>query len=318
MELNKKNQFESLINKKKGKLLSKFIGTHEKVSICCDNEHIWEGYPYHIMMGTWCPYCNNPRDKSYLYDQLKNFIESKGGILLSEQYIHSKKKVNVKCSKGHEWNATPSHLKSGSWCPYCNKRSRDKEYLLNNIKKLIQSKGGIFISGDYQTLDKSKIKIRCINNHIWETSAKSIKIGNWCPHCSSRVKDKAHHFNKIKEIVESKGGSVLTEEYTTSRTKITIRCKYNHEWEVKPYLIKRGTWCPVCHHSYHKNGFNEYEIESIISHHGGKIIKTIKKRKDTLIIIKCINGHEWQANPDKIKKGYRCPICDNKKNKNPV
>jgi len=49
--------------------------------------------------------------------KLREIARQRGGKCTSTEYISAKKKVSWKCSLGHEWNATPSSVKQGNWCP---------------------------------------------------------------------------------------------------------------------------------------------------------------------------------------------------------
>ncbi|MCP4898302.1 MAG: hypothetical protein GY906_15115, partial [bacterium] len=40
-----------------------------------------------------------------------------GGKCLSDTYINTHTKLLWECKQGHQWEAKPSNIKSGRWCP---------------------------------------------------------------------------------------------------------------------------------------------------------------------------------------------------------
>ncbi|MHA1658344.1 MAG: hypothetical protein ACTSUT_04375 [Promethearchaeota archaeon] len=117
----------NIVDNKGGKLHSiKFRGKHKSAiaKITCENGHTINIRTDSIKLGKWCLKCFLDKDKKYKL--LKEFIKSKGGKLLSEEYIHSHSKVLVECNKGHRWLVTPTNLKSGTWCPECSNGKYEK------------------------------------------------------------------------------------------------------------------------------------------------------------------------------------------------
>ncbi|MHA1894128.1 MAG: hypothetical protein ACTSX4_06485, partial [Candidatus Helarchaeota archaeon] len=123
-ELAKEKQFERLkdiINSKEGILLSKdYTNKTIPLDIMCKRDHFFSIKPEHLLKGSWCNECFLEHKKEKATLELREFIESKGGKLLSE-YINAKTKVNVQCDNEHIWPALPDNIKQGHWCPYCSK-----------------------------------------------------------------------------------------------------------------------------------------------------------------------------------------------------
>ena len=54
----------------------------------------------------------------------------------------------------------------------------------------------------------------------------------------------------MRIIAKERGGECLSKIYVDSHTKLLWRCKDNHVWWAKPYLIKNSNcWCPLCKES---------------------------------------------------------------------
>jgi hypothetical protein len=52
--------------------------------------------------------------------------KNRNGQCISNAYVNARTKLVWRCSKGHEWNATPYSIKGGSWCPICSRKKSIK------------------------------------------------------------------------------------------------------------------------------------------------------------------------------------------------
>jgi hypothetical protein len=88
--------------------------------------------------GQWCPRCGIKRGSEARKLSIKDMYalaQSRGGIFLSLQYEGVGKKHRWQCAKGHEWDATPTNVKNGSWCPIC--AGRKAKEVHNNVQNLL-------------------------------------------------------------------------------------------------------------------------------------------------------------------------------------
>ncbi|MFX1499515.1 MAG: zinc-ribbon domain-containing protein [Promethearchaeota archaeon] len=121
-----------------GICLSKnYIGSNKKMLWECENGHQWNATPNNIKhRGSWCPICCNKRIKERrkkLFKEVKNIINSKGGICLSFIPEDSKTKILVECENGHHWSVYPRYIKYGHWYPVC---WNIKKTILSPFKKI--------------------------------------------------------------------------------------------------------------------------------------------------------------------------------------
>jgi hypothetical protein len=89
---------------------------------------VWAAAPYNVKKGTWCRECYR-LGKYLTLDEMKSIAESRGGKCLSDKYFDSVTKLKWQCKEGHVWDAQPSAIKAGSWCPKCaiNYRAEKKD-----------------------------------------------------------------------------------------------------------------------------------------------------------------------------------------------
>ena len=111
-----------------GKCLSKkYINNKTKLRWECSKEHQWDALPSNVLnKGSWCRVCTtkkNSDSRRATIEEMNDFAHARKGKCLSEFYASTHSKLKWECSKGHVWEAVPSSIKSGTWCPKC---ARDK------------------------------------------------------------------------------------------------------------------------------------------------------------------------------------------------
>ena len=93
----------------------------------------------HREEATGCPECAKKKmaGKKCTIEQMREIAKNKGGRCLSKNYVNNNSKLLQQCSEGHTpWEATPSHAKTGTWCPECYRLSRAKNsFNFTNQKK---------------------------------------------------------------------------------------------------------------------------------------------------------------------------------------
>lgn len=114
------------------KLLSdKYIKATSNLDFICPEGHEFKmtinNFKNH---GQRCPVCSrrDQKKRTYSYEYVKEFIESKGYSLISKEYHGCKNKLIIKCEKHGEWEATFDNFKnSKSRCPKCKNSKGENE-----------------------------------------------------------------------------------------------------------------------------------------------------------------------------------------------
>ena len=175
--------------------------------------------------------------------------------------------VTIKCYCGkHGWsektiNAKNIFAKSFTLCKNCaysNRGSYTKSSdCFRKLKEYCETKGGKLISTKW-VKSKSLYRVKCENSEhpVFENSADKLMNSNqWCPYCCGR---KGDFENEIRDIVHSKNGELLS-EYTNALTHVKVKCKeHNFIWDIYPFNIKKGRWCPVCNMGYGEKVVYDY------------------------------------------------------------
>jgi hypothetical protein len=237
-----------------GTLLStEYINNRQLLRWRCGNDHIWEAAaasvkPDKFKKGTWCPFCPRPnkgRAARLTIDEMKQIATARGGQCLSETYVNGATKLKWRCAEDHEWEAQPTQVKRGTWCPDC---AGTKKLSLELLQDEARRHGGKLLSTEY--LDShSPLLWECQEGHRWEATAAKVRYGTWCPQCAGKAR---LSIEEMQALAGSRGGKCLSKRYVNNRTPLKWRCAKGHVWKASPNMIKpsgygeRGTWCPTC------------------------------------------------------------------------
>lgn len=161
-------------------LSNEFIRSIDKLLWQCRYGHKWEATSTQVVVEQrWCRLCGYERQKDTLAN-MQELARRKGGECLSIFYENANEKLRWKCEKGHIWDATPTNIKWGSWCPCC-------AFNIPNIEKMkteAQARGGNCLSKEYINT-RTKLQWICKLGHTWMATPNSIlSRKSWCPQCA--------------------------------------------------------------------------------------------------------------------------------------
>ncbi|KAB0600379.1 MAG: hypothetical protein CL858_04975 [Cupriavidus sp.] len=112
-------RIQGTANERGGRCLSTaYHGTSAFYRFRCAAGHEWEALGNNVLQGGWCRICRNEGQKLGI-EAMHALARERGGICLSDTYRHGKAKLKWECHRGHVWDATPSGVKAGHWCPSC-------------------------------------------------------------------------------------------------------------------------------------------------------------------------------------------------------
>lgn len=231
--------------------------------------------------------------------KLNDLAQSRSGQLLSKIYNGSDKNLEWKCKKEHIWEARPSAVKIGSWCPEC---AGNTKLGLGEACKVAIVRGGKCLSKVYIN-NRLKLEWECEEGHRWKAILDNVKKGSWCPTCSQRQK---LSIDEMILLAKTKKGKCLSRSYVNNSTKLEWQCECGYTWWATPNHIKNGTWCPRCSGQLKPTIAN---MRDIASRRGGKCLSDEYINAHTKLEWECVSGHTWSASPTNIKQGKWCKKC---------
>lgn len=249
----------------------------------------------------------------YNYEIVKSIIENEGYRLLSTEYVNNKTKLEIECKNGHIYQARFDNFQTGYRCPKCamlnsgEKRKHSFKYIMDFIKK----QNYHLLSHKYVNA-KTKLLIKCPNNHTFQISFGHFKNGNRCPYCAKNLK---LTYEQVKINIENFNYKLLSTEYKNNNQKLIIECDKRHIFEKSYAKFQEGQHCPICSKiNQNKNSALQYEdVKHEIESFNYKLNSTEYKNARSKLKLQCSQGHEFEMTYDKFKQGNRCSICNHSK-----
>jgi predicted metal-binding protein len=304
-------QLHDFATRHKGKCLSQeYVKNDAPLRWQCEKGHKWNMSSRMIMKGRWCPECIKV---DYL-EELHDIAVERGGSCLSLKYITGYLKMQWQCKDGHKWNATPSSIKQGRWCPACamEKRLEKMRDTIENMQKLAVSRGGKCLSKKYSS-DKRPLQWQCKEGHKWKANPSHIKRGSWCPVCGTKRQAELQRdtIENMQVIASVRGGKCLSKKYVSNISALKWQCKEGHKWNTTPACIKNGSWCPICVYkaANEKKKDTIENMQRLAIANGGKCLSEKYIYCNVKLSWQCKHGHIWSSAPYSVKGGSWCPVC---------
>lgn len=263
-------------------LSTEYINNREKLDLKCPNNHYYSVSYSNFKQGKRCPTCRNEKlNKKYKKNiqEVKTDIEKiEGYLLISDTYINSDKKLEIRCPNGHLFFMSYKNFHNvGQRCPYCQNKKVD----FNDVIYAFKKHGFILISTeeDYTT-NTNKLDFICEKHQdlgIQQIGYVYVKRGQGCEGCfKEKISGENSHLWKggiTSENLLFRSSS----KYKDWRTKVFIRDNYTcqccgnsisnklqvhhidnfSDHEEKRIDIENGiTLCEYCHDIKYKNSFH--------------------------------------------------------------
>jgi len=220
-----------------------------KLLIRCDKGHEYSVTIGNFQKGNRCSICSGVNNKKLTYSYVKEFINSTGYTLLSNDYTNIGTKLLIRCDKGHEYSAIFKSFKNGCRCSICShkKAGFKKRISFSEVKETIEMENYTLLSNDYIN-SGAKLKVICPEGHEYNVSFSHFKNGTRCRYCMSDILNikLKHSYDYVKSYIESFGYTLLSDTYTNNKSKIEIKCDKGHRFSMIFNSFQRGQRCPIC------------------------------------------------------------------------
>lgn len=244
------------------------------------------------------------------YLQLKKFVETKGGQLLSEKYDACNTKVEILCKSNHTFESTPNNIYKNKWCPICN--VCQMEFYMGKILE------HIFTENIFKKIRPCWLKFK--NGANLELDYYCEKLSLAFEYNGKQHYDYIPHFHRTYEAYELQ---LERDEYKAKMCekegiKLIIVPYTIDEKKMYSYILSKLDDNDV-DYVFPEKKFDPAEIEitnqffdktlDIIKQKGGEYINGTYITRLSDITIKCENQHTWTTNFGKILGGAWCHVC---------
>lgn len=286
-----------------------------KVEWECGQGHRWWATQNNVQRGTWCPHCGRsarvklpindphtlaPHEKRKLrLDEMMALARTNGGKCLAIDYMNSRARIEWECGQGHKWAARPDSIQHGRWCPTC---ARNYSKKIDEMRALAKERGGRCLSDEYCGAVK-KLHWQCKGGHQWWADPHSVLRGSWCIICAGYARKT---ITDMQEYAKSKVGLCVSAEYKNAMTPLLWQCMFGHQWWGKPNSVRsRDGWCPTCQ----GRRKTVADMQTVATSRGGRFCSETYRGDARNHTWQCVEGHQWEATPNRILRGGWCPVC---------
>lgn len=193
---------------------------------------------------------NKPLNTKIFVERAKEKHKEENYDYSKVEYINSKTKVCIICSKhGEFWQHPLKHL-SGQDCPKCKGDKITRKKLYTQEKFLILAKEKHNDKYDYSKVKyitaRDKVKIICpIHGEFQQTPMKHLQ-GQGCPKCMINRTLMKEEFIKKSQIIHNEKYDYSKIEFKKANTKVNIICPIHGEFWQTPSKHLQGQGCPIC------------------------------------------------------------------------
>ena len=214
--------------------------------------------------------------KKLTFDLIKDSVQKRNYILLSEHYNDAFQKLDLQCPYGHVFSMEWNHFQQGCNCPICAKvnRKNKRKHSFTYIKGKIEAKGYKLLSTEYEN-NKTKLKVQCLCDHIFYIRYNSFIIGIGCPYCYGNVR---LSFEFVKEQIEKIGYTLLSEKYENNLSLLKLQCPRDHIFHMSYSNFKEGHRCPKCSFVNGKSKLEVDLLECIKTFYNDDIVENDRTR----------------------------------------
>ena len=241
-------------------------------------------------------------NKEEWHKKVLNFIKDKEATYMDGDYIDCTSPYIIKCDKGHIFESNWNKMQRGLWCKYCGGTAR---LTIDDVRDSIKDRGIKLISTEYINR-RTIMEWECELGHIWESDYDHVRRGQGCKVCNLDYKI---DIGKIREAVENRGWELLSDSYTSSTSKYTIRCNNGHTISLPWSSISRDVGCSYC---YGNKKSTVEDIKLLAEDNELELIEISDTNTRAKSVFRCKkSGHTFEAKPNTIQqsKGKACPRC---------
>ena len=178
------------------------------------------------------------------------------------------------------------------------------------------SLGGECLAKNYDN-SSTKVLWRCKHGHQWLATPHAVlrKSGSWCPDCAKD--DQKLGLSRLQSHARSLGGQCLAASYNNSKTKVSWRCKFGHEWQATTAsVLSKHSWCPECFRESMRGPRGprgKLDLQALRAHAsalGGACLAGKYQNSKEKLSWQCKHGHTWNASTNSVVHGRTwCPQC---------
>lgn len=238
---------------------------------------------------------------------------------VDEARYFAKSKAVMRCTEGHEWQASVDGLLRGKGCPKCKGKY---VYTQHEREEQLKSIDGVTFlrwdEGVYKNSSSKAVMVCDVHGLEWSVNVNNIvNSGHRCPKCSSKYRYSQKEREDMLKLIDGVEFVTWPDGYKNSHSKARMRClSHNIEWDSEILsLINANSRCPTCAIEYRagkKRSPQELCEKKLSEIEGLEFVEWVDgyyKNNMSLARMKCACGVLWEAGFRYILKRKSCPEC---------
>jgi len=303
-------QMQDLAHSQGGRCLSTtYVNNHSHLLWECELGHQWEATANLVKDGeTWCPECSVGVSERLCRAAMQQmfgaaFPKKKPPWLLSER--GTRLELDGYCEKlalafefqGQQHFQTIAYMTPDAGA--LRRRQADDAHKRRlcvtqgvRLIEVIQVKGRIPTRQDLMAACKQA-------GFSVALSAEQFAEAMWKAR-SPRLQEEA------QALAAAKGGHCRASAVLAATHRIPWECANGHWWSAPLTRVRSGTWCLTC-----ASGapIDLAELQQYATAKGGECLATEFVNSSTKTQWRCADGHEWEAQPSIVRRGWWCRKC---------
>lgn len=293
-----------------------YRGLYGKIHWKCAKGHGWEASPKSILhQGTWCPECAGNTRRSL--PEMQQIAGNRGGTCTSAVYVNDGTKLTWRCASAHDFEATPSNVKRGRWCPDCS-----------------TGLGERLARAAFEQLFRCQFN-RCRPEFLRDIRGVPLELDGWCESLKlafehqgdahfkftpkfhrtmARFHDQQRRDRAKRKACEARGITLIEIPEVPSRLSIESLASFIVEAVRgrRPDIEVKLAPGMVDYRGVYATDAATAELAMLMQRakeRGGSIISRHYLRRDLPLEWECAAGHRWRAKPANILQGQWCARC---------
>ncbi|RLD66316.1 MAG: hypothetical protein DRI84_05015 [Bacteroidetes bacterium] len=166
-----------------------YKNSKSSLTIKCPNNHVYITTWDNFQQGNRCKQCFIGSMK-HDFNYVKEYIESFGYSLLSDNYVNANYELEIMCNNGHIYKATFSNFLAGRRCHICD--VENKKLDIDYIRKKVEGEGYKLHSTSYINA-QYPLTVECDKGHVYNVRWYNFHTGYRCPLCNNKGFSKQEH-----------------------------------------------------------------------------------------------------------------------------
>lgn len=237
--------------------------------------------------------------------EIENIAKSNNGKLISKKYINNQTKLEFEDESGLRFFKTYAQLLKGSW--HKETRQYGKQYYLERIRQIAESKGGKLISVECCNRD-TILELEDRNGKQFFKKYDHLVQGAWSPFEGKKIFDKNYHLNIAKKIAEDKGGKLISTEYTNVKTLLEFEDSKGRIFFKSYQSIINGVWTPFENKKKKNELYYLSQMQRIAESKGGKLLSKHCEGTESILEFEDVNKNIFRKKYSSVIQGSWSPF----------